>query len=450
MNFSENLFTPFSPNHDLMVLLTEAMLTAPTVIWQGKTLKPLRFMDQAVVLKATDNEIESLEGVEGMSSLIHLDISYNSLVDLNPLSMLVKLRELDLSNNYLTSLEALRPLTNLLRLDISGNRVHSLNGMENMKELVSFNCSDNELHFLEPLHHLENIQFLECSKNRILDLQAIKTHLHLEELDCSGNLISDLDPIAELTRLTMLNCADNQISTLEPIRHLINLESLNVSDNILLALPYFITGFRRLEDIDYTRNTDIVIPVQVLNFIENRFDPRVVYEDEQNVHDSEVQRSVNDSLRKLFEDKLEVTVFGMFQDVKIADPELVDYLNDLLRQKEIHTVLNVKMKDVLLYVWNRARHILDCRALFLQELRDLEDICFTGRVSRMLNVLTGFFPDIQVGIAVNAQRTALMHLAYQKHQTEEEAVHFLEKEMQERGEPPEVVEEWCKLLRDNY
>ena len=81
---------------------------------------------------------------------------------------------------------------------------------------------------------------------------------------------------------------------------------------------------------------------------------------------------------------------------------LVEYCSDTTE----HSVLLITFKDLLVQVWQRLYSHEDSneiKRILNQEMSDSLCKCFTGRLSRLINVLNGFYDDIIVKIGSNEQ-----------------------------------------------
>ena len=130
----------------------------------------------------------SLEGIEFMPNLEHLECNYNGISSLD-VSMLKKLTYLDCSHNDIPQLDVSK-LTKLTHLDCGSNLIPSLD-----------------------VSNLTKLTYLDCSNNKIPKL-AVSKLTGLTYLDCGNNLISSLD-VSMLTGLTYLVCNMNHLSTLD-------------------------------------------------------------------------------------------------------------------------------------------------------------------------------------------------------------------------------------------
>ena len=249
-------------------------------------------------LTLSNNDIDDLEPLEELTSLTDLNLRNNQIVDVSPLEELTSLEELDLSNNQIIDVEPLAVLTNLTLLTLTGN-----SGITNPGALYHLDqqttttiigvtvpsavtITDDELAAAvrkalkiptgEPIlpDKMAMLTSLTATRKEITTLSGLETAGLLERLDVGQNMITDLTPLRDLTNLTRLDVADNQITTLSPLSTLTNLERLDVRNNLitdveplmdLTSLTYVylrgntITNLEWLAAIDGLRS-DITLP----------------------------------------------------------------------------------------------------------------------------------------------------------------------------------------------
>ena len=123
----------------------------------GATITDVEMMT-LTSLSASNQNINTLTGLEFATNLIRLDLSYayvgdqfvnsNSVSDLSPLADLTTLRSLNLSGNDISHVSTLTGLTNLTELVLSNNSVSDLSplaGLTNLRLLSLFNNSVSDL-----------------------------------------------------------------------------------------------------------------------------------------------------------------------------------------------------------------------------------------------------------------------------------------------------------------
>ncbi|KAG2444570.1 hypothetical protein HXX76_001315 [Chlamydomonas incerta] len=112
-----------------------------------------------------DNEVSSLEGIEGCRQLEELSLEANRVSSLVGLGGLTRLRKLQLGQNRLASLEALTGLTGLVQLSVEDNELAGLAGVEALAGLMELYAGNNKISELREVQRLRDM-----SKLIILDM----------------------------------------------------------------------------------------------------------------------------------------------------------------------------------------------------------------------------------------------------------------------------------------
>ena len=162
--------------------------------------------DQITILRCSNNQLNSLDGIENLVNLQYLYCHNNKLDSLEGIENLVNLQQLYCSSNQLTSLEGIENLVNLRQLNCSYNQLTSLEGIENLVNLQIFSCHNNQLTSLDGIENLVNLQILGCSNNRLNSLEFGDFSLDAFELG-----IDETD-LRRFKKLNFLSCIGNQFS----------------------------------------------------------------------------------------------------------------------------------------------------------------------------------------------------------------------------------------------
>ncbi len=150
-----------------------------------------------MVLNANDSGIESLAGIENLTSLEYLDLDGNEITDIVALSGLTGLTTLWLDGNSLTDISALSGLTSLTDLWLGGNSLTDISALSGLTRLT----------------------FLDAQYNSITDISALSGLTSLTNLDLNNNPdLSNVQPLLDNTGLgagdvvglgsTNVSCAD--------------------------------------------------------------------------------------------------------------------------------------------------------------------------------------------------------------------------------------------------
>lgn len=211
--------------------------------------------------------------------------------------------------------------------------------------------------------------------------------------------------------------------------------------------------------------------------------PKTIYSDSQSVHASPITKEVKTTLEKLcaefgggeyngvlqqYLDEVVVVVNssrGILKKLfaKNHGKELRDSLVTLfeLSGTQSHSALGLTLSDVFVVVWNRARK-LDHDAqktivgIMQSEIGEMRSVCYTGRISRLVNLLSGFCQDVGVHIDLASQIQAKYAVvkAWLKRRgfTEENAVYAhvfsarFRRLLEEIEIPADIIAEWLSAF----
>nr|QBK87320.1 MAG: hypothetical protein LCMAC201_02300 [Marseillevirus LCMAC201] len=139
-----------------------------------------------------------------------------------------------------------------------------------------------------------------------------------------------------------------------------------------------------------------------------------IFDDSQNVHTTEVNEAINESLLNLCKDP-EVrgnTVYKVYDDItdminKLPSEDIRTTPNQRRRAKAaltryiedraVFTERRIKLGAILVLIWNRmVRHkeFVELCYRLIDELSEAFNTCATGHLSRVVSVLVSYYPDI--------------------------------------------------------
>ena len=279
----------------------------------------------------------------------------------------------------------------------------------------------------------------------------------VQTLCLSDNNFSTLpECVGQLVNLQWLDLCNNNLTTLpESFGQLVNLEWLNLYNNNFSTLPPLLGNLRRLEKFYYGNNPIEYIPANVLRMINRTDTVQGVYTDAQSVHNSSIQKSILDSVNRLLaipirshEENVMVQILedGILTDESKA--RLVEYSEDT----SVHTVLNLTFSEMLVVVWNRINTLEsrdEIKKTLNTEILDAECKCFTGKISRLVNCLTGYDDLVVVEIADKEQIGTIIELVRTRlgeGYIVEEHRRLCILELSERGYSGEVIDEWVEHI----
>lgn len=306
------------------------------------------------------------------------------------------------------------------------------------KQVLDFNMYKNLKHISLNYCHLKICPDVELCEN-------------LSYLDISINQISQLKKLPESLKELYIN--DNQLREVEFVP--IGLITLNLWCNPLTRLPRNILMCSQLSHVINLSDTEIVLTEPEMRFlarierITNQHRGKTqIYTDNQNVHASAVQKSVLISIQNLFLDK--------FPDVSFettGNPSIDKIIYDNFRCSDIHSILLFSYKEIFQKVWNR---ICNCENVEMkkelmkrlkEEVLESESKCFTGQITRLLNVFVGFYSDVSINIS-NADQIHARIMAIMKKNNGIIVESEIYDSLREIDVDDSLIKEWIENLSD--
>jgi Leucine-rich repeat (LRR) protein len=304
-----------------------------------------------------------------------------------------------------------------------------------------------------PSMDVRHVIKLDLSHNNLSVLpECIGNFINLQELNLYSNQLTTLpSSIDKLTNLQRLGLSLNQLVALpSSIGNLTNLQYLEVYDNQLTTLPSSIGNLIHLRHINYYGNPIEYIPINVQHLLNRQQNGQQIYQDRQSVHNHNIQESFRKSLLNLLNDKVVIDKDKLVQDIlndSVLDckEQMLEYINI----PDIHSTLQVSFLDVFLLVWQRItnhREANELKSILNTEMKDALCVCFTGRITRIVNCLNGFYDDIQIHISNNEQISNIISSIMKNESNIEKIKETFIKEMREREYSDEVITTWLSYI----
>ena len=121
--------------------------------------------------------------------------------------------------------------------------------------------------------------------------------------------------------------------------------------------------------------------------------------------------------------------------------EILNYYDD----KTDHSTYLLTYSDLLRYVWSHINNNKEILAVLNQEIKDGLCMCFTGRLTRLLNVLVGFYDDIELQISDSEQITNIIMSLKNKYDGDE-LKDKVREELLDRKYDVTIINEWLDYL----
>ena len=455
-------------------------------------------------INCSNNRLLNLDSLNNLYNLEEIDCSYNRIETLENLN-LPNLQVLRCAYNRISSLQNLN-FPNLKYFHCSDNRI---NNIENVvfPNLEEFHCFYNKIERLENLNvprlkklycffnlitdihlNLPELKILDCASNKISTLTNIVAH-NLEELKCYNNKIQDLkDSI--LDNLKRLYCCNNEIVNIEDCvfpnleglycgdNNIINIEKcvfpnlkilccnnnqiINIQDINLPNLEHLIcrnnqitnmvllNNFPNLRLIDCNNN-----PIEFISPVLRRIMNKTfqnVYNDNQSVHNHNIQETTRKSINNII--SIKPTIRNLTEYIindTILSNSTKEILFEFINNHEVHSVLNITFEELLLHVLSRIEqneHTDEIKKVLNQEMHNSACKCFTGRMSRLINSLSGFDELVNIQIA-DSEQIGNIIITIQNNMANynvDEHKELVRQELFSRGYSEEIINEWLAYI----
>jgi Leucine-rich repeat (LRR) protein len=334
----------------------------------------------------------------------------------------------------------------------------------NFSNLHTFDCSYNNLESLPENMNFPNLHTFYCTCNNLESLPENMNFPNLHTFLCSMNYLVILPENMNFPNLRTFNCSRNKLVILPENMNFPNLRSFNCNKNKLKSLPVCILNFRNITEI-YCNDNPIELSPQIarfLNMIKNK--PHApaqlsVYNDTQNVHNTTIQLSVQNSINRLTcRSDLSKYDIDILRRIIVENDTLTEKSKQLLLEyiedTTVHSLLLLTFSEVLWYTLQTIIKDFDTITqkqiyeIMNQEIMDAECKCFTGRMNRIINCLNGFSSLVKININESEQigniivmvKNRLPIYTVEKHKEE------VRKELLEREYEDSIIELWLPYI----
>jgi len=431
----------------------------------------------------------SINGKMVNKDIKHLDLAYNNLTKLSvEIGQLTRLTTLYLHHNKLTQLSVeIGQLTHLTTLNLDYNKLTNLPvEIGQLTQLITLNLSNNKLTLLPvEIGQLTQLTTLYLQYNNLTNLPVeIGQLTQLTRLYLNNNNITHLPvEIGQLTKLTTLLLSTNNLTKLPvEIGHLTQLTILYLYDNNITQLPVEIGNLSRLTTLYLQNNKLTHLPVEIGqltqltklhlsdNMIENLLNPIIqrviqrienrpnrnnentIYTDTQNVHSSSIQKSIKDSIYRLMNSYI-VDYPLTYLDWSVLNQQTKEIITEYMDCNDIHSMLNITFKELFIAVVIEIESLspdlqIEIKKRMNEEMQDSECKCFTGRISRLVNCLSGYSNKVVIQISENEEINNIISVIMSKRGMK--TIEILKKEVNlaltERGYEHKKIAEWLEYV----
>jgi hypothetical protein len=342
-----------------------------------------------------------------------LMINHSNLVDSNLANLPSSLRKLEVKGNRLKVFPDVSRLAELEDLDLSENDISSLNGGTLPMNLKTLNLSENMISNFSISTWPQHLVELNLSQNRLTN---IDTSFDFLIPTCKVDFSYNDFPSVKYNAFTFWL---KEGETDGPkIQEMSRLRRFNIPFKMRYERNEPEPVINPPTPVREVRGTTVTtLPPDMDNILGLRRVPALLstYNDEHNVHASSIQSSVNESVRWLLNSGPVDIPSAMEQYKRCFKPkhwwnlggwiryfETSMVLDELFSLRTVHSVHGITCGHLLASIWNvianhpDRREILD---VMQSEISEMGGICFTGRFTKILNCLSGFFPQANITVS---------------------------------------------------
>ena len=297
----------------------------------------------------------------------------------------------------------------ITRLIFQGNNIETidLESYPKLNDVTIVSCP--ELISVTNCHQLKHLDWLELKNCPKIDIENISSNncKYLQISNCNLGTV----PFRNFPNIEMLHAINCNLTSIQGIEYNQELFDVSIYNNDIRDLSPLIR-LPRLRRLDIDNNLIDEQNPRTRRFIMNlvRNTDRSVYEDHQNVHNPDVQRSVNKSIDNILQDP--VVKYDPETIINSSLPQkskemLIEYCSD----ETIHSISLLKYSELFAYVWARIiKHEAKDELLnvLVEQLQESDCMCFTGRFNRLLITLMGFYDDININISNSSRISAII------------------------------------------
>jgi hypothetical protein len=372
---------------------------------------------------------------------------------------------LDLSNLGLNELPVeLFELSSLTVLNLGiNNLVNIPKEIGQLSSLTKLYLDYNLLvNIPKEINQLSALTELYLDYNQLVDIpKEIGQLSSLTKFYLNNNqLVNIPKEIGQLSSLTELYLFKNRLVAIpREIGQLNLLTYLSIWDNQLTSLPIELIQLRQVE-IAYFGNPIEYIPPNLLRFLQHdQNDYQKVYSDKQNVHNHSIQEGISNSINYIMTQKPIINA-EQLNDFIIQNKYLSEPTKQLLFEysdnQNLHSRFGLSFSELLLNVFSLIEHNHKenkevIYSILNTEMADAQCKCFTGRISRLVNCLNGFDPNIIIQISNSEQIGNIIGLIQK--QLESNGKYSIQShkdtvrhELLERGYDSKVINEWVDAI----
>lgn len=191
-------------------------------------ISALKDITGLLILNVKQNDVKDIDCIKDLVKLETLNLEDNkNLGSIKVIKNLTKLKELNLNNCGIDDADVtgdiFTGLTKVVEIDLSNNSLTSVNFLANCNELNNLYLDNNKLTNLDVLRDKTKLTALRFSGNEVSDITPLAGHTGLTELRFSKNKVEDIAVISAFSELGSIELNGNKVYDFTPLSGLTSL-----------------------------------------------------------------------------------------------------------------------------------------------------------------------------------------------------------------------------------
>ena len=193
-----------------------------------------------------------------------------------------------------------------------------------------------------------------------------------------------------------------------------------------------------------------IIQRRIVHVQENK---NTIYNDAQNVHISSIQQSIKNSINNLMNAYVpkHIDYSLTYLDWSKLTQQTKEIITEFMDCTDIHMILNITFKELFTAVVIEMNSLsLDVQKEIHQrlneEMQDANCHCFTGRISRLVNCLSGYSDKVKIQITESEEIGNIISVIMNKRgiKTTDALKEEVTLALKERGYNDEIISMWLE------
>lgn len=329
------------------------------------------------------------------------------------------------------------------------------NDLDKFKNIIIFHYIYNNITiFPEIIFNYYNLKILNLSYNKLTCVNNFSKLVNLSELYLDYNKINNFDELCFLKKLKILSLTNNIINYIPSKISIMNLKYLFIENNYInntdinLKKDFYISFFPQYSN----KNVSLKF-LKFLNKDLNKFKLNI-YDDIDNIGNISIQQSFKNSLINI---KILYEFLNDKENIENNIDNLplnnIDILKKNMKDKTVLEYMNLTYLEIFEIVYNiiiKHKYKDELLKILDDDLYYSSCFCFNGKITSLVNCLSGFIESVKIQINENEQINNLITLLINKYDNYKDIIENFKKRMYEYNYNENIIDSYVYYLNDFY